>query len=104
MSHDIVEKTVGLASRINNLAIYHTGESSRKLLEQQDRLAKLALVAIVKALNEEHEDYKSAMESLDEAIDFIGNAEGEINEVEKAIRLTAKAVDLVEKALKSAVC
>lgn len=102
MSHELAEKTSGLASRVNNLAVYHTGEESRALLEQQDRLAKLALVAIVKELSDEHRDYKAAVKGLNEAIDFIGEADSQIQGVAKAIRLAAKAADLVEKALKTA--
>ena len=103
MSHELAEKTAGLASRVNNLAVCHTGQDSRELLEEQDMLAKLALVAIVKDLREEHEDYKTAMNGLDAAIRFIGEADKQISDIAKAITLVAKAGQLVEKALETAV-
>ena len=99
MSHDLAEKTTGLASRVNNLAVLQTGVDSRALLEQQDRLAKLALVAIVKDLDAEADEYKAAIKGLDEAIEFIGEAQRKIQDVAKAIRLVKKAADLVEKAI-----
>lgn len=102
MSHELVERTAGLASRVNNLAVYHSGKASRLLLEQQDKLAKFALAAIVKELNEEHSDYKAALKGLDDAIKYIGAADRDIEGVSKAIKLTAKAVALVEKVLKNA--
>jgi len=102
MSQNLAEKTEGLASRVKNLAVHHAGESGRQLLEEQDKLAKLALAAIVKELNEEHEDYEAALQGLDNAIDYIGNADKQIEGVSEAIKLTAKAVALVEKALKNA--
>lgn len=103
MSHELAEKTAGLASRVNNLAVHHAGNESRTLLEEQDRLAKLQLVAIVKDLSDEHADYKAAIKGLNNAIAFIGDADGEIREVVKAIKLISKAADLVEKAVKTAV-
>ncbi len=99
MSHDLAEKTTGLASRVNNLAVLQTGDNSRVLLEQQDRLAKLALVAIVKDLDAEADEYKAAVKGLDDAIAFIGEAEKDIQDIAKAIRLVKKAVDLVAKAV-----
>ncbi len=103
MNHDLAEKTAGLASRINNLAVNHVGKTCRQLLELQDRLAKLTLVAIVKELNAEHDAYKEALSGLNEAVDFIGNADKKIKAINKTIKLTAQAVDLVEKALKNAI-
>ncbi|MDR4504123.1 MAG: hypothetical protein MRK01_04920 [Candidatus Scalindua sp.] len=102
MSHELCEKIGGLASRVNNAAVHSTGSESRQLLEIQDRFAKLQLVAIVKDLQAEHNDYKAAVKGLNEAIDFIGDATEKINNVAKAIKLTAKAAELVEKAIKSA--
>lgn len=102
MAHELAEKTTGLASRVNNLAVNHTGEDSRQLLQEQDRLAKLALAAIVQDLNDEQAEYKAALKGLNEAIDYIGEADKEIEGVAKAIRLVAKAADLVEKVLKKA--
>ena len=50
-SHELAEKTAGLASRLNNLAVYHTGKDSRDLLQEQARLADLASAAIIEDLN-----------------------------------------------------
>lgn len=102
MSHELVEKTSGLASRTNNLAVHEASSDSRRLLELQDKLAELALLAIVKDLRDEHADYKAAIVGLDNAIAFIGDATGRIENVAEAIRLTAKAAALVEQAIKTA--
>jgi len=102
MSHELAEKIGGLASRVNNLAVNHTGSDSRKLSEIQDRLAKLELVVIVKDLRSEHDDYKAAIQGLNNSIAFIGEATKEIENVAMAIQLAAKAAGLVEKAIKTA--
>lgn len=99
MSHELAEKTAGLASRVNNLAVHHSGNASRRLMEQQDRLTKLELVAIIKDLNDEHEDYKEAIEGLNKAIDAIGEADKKIQKIADTITLIKKAADLVEKAI-----
>lgn len=101
MSHELADKTASLASRVNNLAGHHRGSDRRALLEQQDRLAKLQLVAIVKDLSDEHADYQAAIKGLNDAIGFIGNAGGEIQDVAKAIKLASKAATLVDKAVKT---
>jgi len=102
MSHELAEKVAGLASRVNNLAVNHTGDDSRALLEVQDRLIKIELVAIIRDLNDEHKDYVAAIAGLDKAIDMIGDATGQIEKVAKAIQLAKKAADLAEKAIKTA--
>ncbi len=102
MSHELSEKLGGLASRVNNASVNATGSDSRQLLEIQDRLAKLQLVAIVKDLQAEHNDYKAAIQGLNDAIAFIGDATEKINDVAKAIKLTAKAAELAEKAIAAA--
>lgn len=102
MSHDLAEKLSGLSSRVNNLAVNTTGEYSRKLLEEQDRLAKLSLVVIVKELNAEHESYKKAIKELNKAINFIGDATKKIEDIVKAIKLIAKAAEIAEKAVETA--
>lgn len=102
MGHELAEKVGGLASRVNNLAVHHTGSDSRALLELQDRLAKLELVAIVKELKSEHEDYKKAIQGLNDAIALIGEATKQIEKVAEAIQLVAKAASLAETAIKTA--
>jgi hypothetical protein len=103
MSHELVEKTAGLTSRVSNLIIHHTGKYCRQLMEAEDRLSKLLLVAIVKELKHEHEAYKAALEGLNAAIEYIGDADKAIDGIVKAIRLTNKAINLIEKALKKAI-
>jgi len=100
MNHDLVEKLAGLASRVNNMAISHTGETSRQLLEIQDNLAKLTLLAIKKDLNQEQSSYQEALDGLNEAISYVGEADKNIEGITEAIRLAVKAVDSVEKVLK----
>jgi len=99
MAHDLAELTSGLASRVNNLAVMETGNNCRTLLEQQDRLAKLAMLAIIKELSAERAEYQAAVKGLNEAIAYIGNADKKISEISKAIELLSKAADLVDKAL-----
>ena len=100
MNHDLVEKLAGLASRVNNMAILHTGETSRQLLEIQDNLAKLALLAIKMDLNQEQSSYQEALKGLNEAINYVGEANKDIEGTAEAIQLVVKAVDSVEKVLK----
>lgn len=102
MSHELAEKLAGLTSRVNNLASHHSGSDSRALVEAQDRLTKLQLVAIVTDLGSVDDNYKRAIQGLNEAIRFIGEATTEIENVAKAIQMIAKAADLAEKALKAA--
>jgi ABC-type transporter Mla subunit MlaD len=99
--HELAEKTTGLASRANNLAILYTGDESRTFLEQQDDLTKLALAAIVKDLNAERPAYKAALQGLNDAIQYVGDADQKLTDVAKGIALIAKAISLVEKALKA---
>lgn len=103
MSHELAEKVAGLASRVSSLIVHHTGAHCIKLLEEKDRLSRLLLAAIVKELNQEHEAYKSAINGITEAIEFIGNADQELEGIAKAIRLIKKAIDALEQALKKAI-
>jgi len=102
MGHEVAELTAGLASRINNLAIMESGPDSRKLLEQQDRLAKLAMLVIVNDLHAERQDYQACIKCLKEAIAYIGDADKKITNISKAIRLAAKAADSIEKVVQAA--
>jgi chromosome segregation ATPase len=103
MSLELTEKTTELASRINSLAACHSGIHQRQLLALQDQLAKLELVIIVKELNAEHEAYQKAIAGINQAIDFIGEAEKKIEKINEAINGIAKAIDSIERALKDAV-
>ncbi|UCE05451.1 MAG: hypothetical protein JSW07_17840 [bacterium] len=102
MENDLNEKLEGLESKVKDLSVQYTGETSKQLLEAQDKLAKLTLAAIVQELNKEHEAYKEAILGLNKAIDFISDADKKIEGITEVIKLTAKAIDLVEKALKNA--
>ena len=100
-THELAEKAAGLASRANNLAVVYTGDESRTFLAQQDDLSKLALIAIVKDLNAEQAAYKAALQGLNDAIQYVGNADHQLDDVGKGISLIAKAISLVDKALKA---
>lgn len=100
MGHELAEKTAGLASRINNLAVLHSGSESRELLDLQTKLTKLELIAIVQDLNEEQDDYKKAISALNIAIKSIGEADKKIEKISSVIKQTKQAIDLLEKVLK----
>ncbi len=102
MSHELAEKTAGLASRVNNLAINQSGNQSRQLIEEQARLIKLEMVAIVKDLNCEHDAYKKAIEGLNTAINAVEDADKDITKVADAIALVKKASDLIAKGIEMA--
>ncbi len=99
MDHELAEKTAGLASRVNNLAVNQSGNASRQLLEEQDRLTKFEMVAIVKDLNSEHEDYKNAIDGLNSAIKAVDDADKDISKVADAIELVKQAIDLIDKGI-----
>lgn len=99
MSHELVEKLGGLASRANDLAVNQTGAESRQLLELQDRLSKLTLAAIVKDLNDEDKAYQLALDAVNEAIGSIGDADKKIKNVSNIIALISRAATLTEKVL-----
>lgn len=101
MAHEIAEQLAGLASRVNNLGVNHTGEDSRAFLALQDRLAQLAQAAIVADLSDERPAYQAALKGLNDAIEFIGNADVQLDNVAKAIALTSKAADLADQAMSS---
>ena len=102
VDHDLCEKTAGLASRVGSLANKQDGSDKTALLEQQDRLAKLALAAIVKDLSAEDKDYQAAIGGLRKATDSVQQADQKIGSVANAISLVAKAAGLVEQALSAA--
>ena len=99
MSHELAEKLAGLTSRVNNLAVNQTGDESRELMALQDRLAKLQMAAILKDLRAEREEYQAALNGLNEAIAYIGEAKTSIQKVANAIKIVAKAAELADKAV-----
>lgn len=101
-THKLVEKTAGLASRVDNLVAQHTGDECRALEREQARLEKLTLVAITVALDESSRRYEGAIAALQSAIDAVGDGERRIQKVSRVIKLVAKAADAVEGLLKKA--
>jgi hypothetical protein len=101
-SHELVEKTAGLASRVDNLVVQHTGDDCRELRRQQERLEKLTLAAIVASLDDSARAYKDAIAALEGAIQVIGEGEERIERISRIIKIIAKAADAVEGVLKKA--
>src|SRR5262245_41261299 len=101
MAHELEEKTAGLASRTRELAIAHTGDASRQLLDLHNRLRDLALAAIVVSLDDQEKTYRDAVKGLDQAIADVGDATSKIEHVTKTIQFLKKVADLVEAAIKA---
>ncbi len=99
MNHELAEEISGLASRVNNLAVLHTGDDSRTFLQQQDQLAKLALAAIARDLDAQNSAYQAALQGIRTATAYLGDANQQIADAAKGIKLVAKAITLVTKAL-----
>ncbi len=99
MNHELAEQISGLASRVNNLAVLHTGDDSRTFLQQQDQLAKLALAAIARDLDAQDNAYQAALQGVKAAIAYLGDANKQLADAAKGIKLVAKAITLVTKAL-----
>jgi hypothetical protein len=99
-SHSLAAQVSGLASRVNNLSAYQSGDDSWNLMKLQDRLSTDAMTAIKLKLDASAADYKAALAGLKSAIAFIGEAKSQIADVSKAIDLIAKAADLAEAVLK----
>lgn len=100
--HALAEGLAGLASRVDNLVHIVEGDDSRTFEDQQDRLAKLALVAIAQEMDATNKAYKDAVASVNAAIKAIGKADEKIENVAQVIKLVAKALDAAEKLLKKA--
>jgi hypothetical protein len=100
--HTLAEGLAGLASRVDNLVHLQDDEDSRALEDQEDRLAKLALVAINQDIQATNQRYKAAVATVQDAIDAIGDADKKIENVARVIKLVAKALDAAEKLLKKA--
>lgn len=102
MSHELAEKTAGLASRVNNLAVNQTGIQSRQLLQEMDRLIELQEVAIIQDLKSEQKDYAKAIDGLNRAIKAVEDADKDITKVSDAIKRVKQAIDLTIKAIEAA--
>jgi len=95
--HALVEGLAGLASRVDTLSHLTEGDQSRTLEVQEDRLAKLTLVAIALDMDATNAKYKDAVNQVQAAIDTIGDADKKIQNVAQAISRVAKALDVAEK-------
>lgn len=100
--HALAEGLAGLASRIDDLARATAGDDSRTLKEQEDRVAKLALVAIAQEMDATNAAYGNAVARVNAAIAEVGQADKRIEHVAQAIKLVATALDAAEKLLKKA--
>ncbi len=72
--HALVEGLAGLASRVDSLSHLTEGDESRTLEDQEDRLAKLTLVAIALDMDATNAKYRDAVNRVQAAIDAIGDA------------------------------
>ena len=97
--HALAEGLAGLASRVDNLSHLTAGAESRTLEDQEDRLAKLTLVAIVVDMDATNAKYRDAVNRVQAAIDAIGDADKKIQNVAQVISRVAKALDVAEKLL-----
>src|SRR5439155_18844795 len=97
--HALVEGLAGLASRVDSLSHLTEGAESRTLEDQEDRLAKLTLVAIALDMDATNAKYRDAVNRVQEAIDAIGDADTKIQNVARIISRVAKALDAAEKLL-----
>jgi ABC-type transporter Mla subunit MlaD len=102
VDHELAERLAGLASRVDNLGHLTIGEESRTLEDQQDRLAKLVLVAIAQDMDATNKKYQNAVASVKAATAAIGDADKKIENVAKIISIVAKALDAAETILKKA--
>jgi len=100
--HALAEDLAGLASRVDNLSHLTAGAAGRTLEDQEDRLARLTLVAIAVDMDATNAKYRNAVKRVQAAIDAIGNADRKIQNVAKIIAGVAKALDVAEKLLAKA--
>ena len=100
--HALAEGLAGLASRVDSLSHLTAGDQSRTLEDQEDRLAKLTLVAIALDMDATNAKYRDAVKRVQAAIDAIGDADKKIQNVAQVIAGVAKALDVAEKLLAKA--
>jgi len=100
--HALAEGLAGLASRVDSLSHLTAGDHSRTLEDQEDRLTKLALVAIVQDMYATNAKYRNAVARVQAAIDAIGAADKKIENVAQVVTRIAKALDVAEKLLTKA--
>src|SRR3989442_4987300 len=95
--HALVEGLAGLASRVDSLSHLTEGAESRTLEDQEDRLAKLTLVAIALDMDATNAKYPNAVNRVQAAIDGIGDADTQIQNVAQIIFSLAHALDVAAK-------
>jgi hypothetical protein len=79
--HELAERLAGLASRVDELGHLTVGEDSRTVEDQEDRLVKLALVAIAREMDATNKKYQRAVKRVREASGAIGEADEQIENV-----------------------
>src|SRR2546422_8172645 len=87
----LAEGLAGLASRVDNLSHLTAGAESRTLEDQEDRLAKLTLVAIVGGMDATNAKYRDAVKRGQAANDSIRDADKKNQNVAQVIAGVAKA-------------
>src|SRR5256885_14812869 len=97
--HALVEGLAGLASRVDTLSHLTAGDQSRTLEDQEDRLAKLTLVAIALDMGATNAKYRDAVNRVQAANDAIRDADTKIQDVARIISRLAQAPDVAEKLL-----
>jgi hypothetical protein len=97
MSDPLIERIETLKAKLDDLAA--KGADDRELFDLRSHISRLSLAAIVSDLEEEDEAYASATLALDHAIQAIDAATNDASSVETAIRVAAKTVAIVEKAI-----
>jgi hypothetical protein len=93
-----------LLSRVDELkrmldALEARGAGDAELLDLRSKVSRLTLAVIVSELAKEDAAYVDSMTGLDRAIDAIGRAGDQSGAIATAVRVAAKSVELVEKAL-----
>src|SRR3989442_15843825 len=97
--HALAEGLAGLASRVDNLAHVTTGDDSRTLEDQEDRLAKLTLVAIALEIDATNAKYQDAVKRVQSAIDANGDADRKIQNIAQVIARAPKGIKVAGKPL-----
>jgi hypothetical protein len=97
MSDPLLDRIESLKAKLEDLV--EKGADDAELFDLRSRIARLSLAVIVSDLEEEDQAYADATRALDHAIEAIDEATGDMSSIETAIRVAAKTVAVVEKAL-----
>ena len=96
-SHAVAGMCADLASRVNNLAVSTTDDSSRTCTAQQIALTNLANQAIALDLDNSTQSYTDAVAALIQATTAANGALSDINNVQNAITNVASAISAVTR-------